>query len=57
MNLPDIPSPTSYYLSKEFYNSSEDIFKEIAKLMNKKIELPKDTHKHDIPDPKFRGPF
>jgi acetoin:2,6-dichlorophenolindophenol oxidoreductase subunit beta len=57
LNLPDIPSPTSYYLSKEFYNSSEDIFKEIAKLMNKKIELPKDTHKHDIPDPKFRGPF
>lgn len=57
LNLPDIPSPTSYYLSKKFYNSSEDIFKAIAKLMNKKLELPKDIHKHDIPDPKFRGPF
>jgi pyruvate dehydrogenase E1 component beta subunit len=57
LNLPDIPSPTSYHLSKDFYNSSEDIFEEIAKLMDKKIKLPKNTNKHDVPDPKFRGPF
>lgn len=57
LNLPDIPSPTSYYLSKYFYLNSKDIFKEIGKLLNKTIKLPKNTKKHDIPDPEFRGPF
>ena len=57
LNLPDIPTPTSYHLSKYFYYNSEDICKEIGKLLNKKITLPKNIHKHDIPDPKFRGPF
>tara|TARA_B100000989_G_scaffold276425_1_gene236676 strand:- start:36 stop:1085 length:1050 start_codon:yes stop_codon:yes gene_type:complete len=57
LNLPDIPSPTSYHLSKYFYNNLEDICKKIGDLFNKKIKLPKNTHKHDIPDPNFRGPF
>lgn len=57
LNLPDIPSPTSYHLSKYFYNNLEDICKKIGNLFNKKIKLPKNTHKHDIPDPDFRGPF
>jgi len=57
LNLPDIPSPTSYYLTKDFYHNSEDICKEIGKLLNKTIKLPKNIHKHDIPDPEFRGPF
>ncbi len=57
LNLPDIPSPTSYYLSKYFYNNLEDICKKIGNLFNKKIKLPKNTHKHDTPDPEFRGPF
>ena len=57
LNLPDIPSPTSHDLSKEFYNSSKDIIREIGKLINKKIKLTKKLGKHDIPDPEFRGPF
>lgn len=57
LNLPDIPSPTSHHLSKYFYNNLEDICKKIGNLFNKKIKLPKNTHKHDIPDPDFRGPF
>ncbi len=57
LNLPDIPSPTSYDLSKEFYNSSKDISREIGNLINKKIKLTKKLGKHDIPDPEFRGPF
>ena len=57
LNLPDIPSPTSYYLSKYFYNNLEDICKKIGNLLNKKIKLPPNTNKHDIPDPDFRGPF
>ena len=57
LNLPDIPSPTSYYLSRYFYNNLEDICKKIGNLLNKKIKLPPNTNKHDIPDPDFRGPF
>ena len=57
LNLPDIPTPTSYHLSKYFYYNSEDICKEIGKLLNKKITLPKNIHKNDITNPKFRGPF
>jgi len=57
LNLPDIPSPTSHYLSKYFYNNLEDICKKIGNLFNKKIKLPKNPHKHDTPDPEFRGPF
>lgn len=55
--LPDIPSPTSYHLSKNFYYSSKDICKEISKLVEKKITILKKTHEHDVPDPEFRGPF
>ena len=57
LNLPDVPSPTSYHLSKNFYYNSEDICKEIGKLLNKTIKLTKNIYKHDIPDPEFRGPF
>lgn len=57
LNLPDIPSPTSYHLSKNFYYNSKDICREIGKLLNKTINLPKNIYKHDIPDPEFRGPF
>ena len=57
LNLPDIPSPTSYHLSKDFYYNSKDICEKISKLLNKKIISPKQTHNHDIPDPEFRGPF
>ena len=57
LNLPDIPSPTSYHLSKDFYYNSKDICEKISKLLNKKIISPKNTHNHDIPDPEFRGPF
>ncbi len=57
LTLPDIPSPTSYYLSKNFYHNSESICKEISKLTNKKINVPKSFYKQDVPDPEFRGPF
>ena len=57
LNLPDIPSPTSYHLSKDFYYNSKDICEKISKLLNKKVMSPKNTYNHDIPDPEFRGPF
>tara|TARA_Y100000768_G_scaffold359011_1_gene315205 strand:+ start:521 stop:1585 length:1065 start_codon:yes stop_codon:yes gene_type:complete len=61
LSLPDIPSPTSYYLSKNFYNSSSVIIKKIEKILNKKISqkninIEKSIH-HDVPDMNFSGPF
>ena len=61
LSLPDIPSPTSYYLSKNFYNSSLVIIKKIEKILNKKISQKninkeKSLH-HDVPDMNFSGPF
>ncbi len=61
LSLPDIPSPTSYYLSKNFYNSSSVILKKIEKILNKKLKKKnlsegKLIH-HDVPDINFSGPF
>ena len=57
LTLPDIPSPSSFYLTKNFYNSFEDIIEKISNLVGKKIIHNIIPIKHDIPDPKFRGPF
>lgn len=55
--LPDIPSPTSFYLTKNYYNTSEKIIKTIGNILNKKIKFKKEFILHDIPDPDFKGPF
>jgi len=58
--LPEIPSPSSFYLTKSFYHSSSNIIKNIEILVNKKIKFEKkiDFYKyHDIPDSNFSGPF
>ena len=55
--LPDIPSPTSFYLTKNYYNTSEKILKTIGKILKRKIKFNKNNNLHDIPDPDFKGPF
>ena len=57
LTLPDIPSPSSFYLTKDFYNSEKKILKSISILVGKKINYNHDIKIHDIPDPSFRGPF
>nr|ACA21554.1 acetoin dehydrogenase beta chain [Candidatus Pelagibacter ubique] len=60
LTLPDLPSPTSHYLSKEFYISSEKILASISKLLSKKIKFNKQILRkelHDIPNQEFKGPF
>jgi len=58
LTLPDIPTPTSTFYTKEFYIKKSDIINKISELIGKKIKLnfPKDTA-HDVPDAKFKGPF
>tara|TARA_B100001250_G_C19772040_1_gene777643 strand:+ start:570 stop:1625 length:1056 start_codon:yes stop_codon:yes gene_type:complete len=58
--LPDIPSPTSFFLTKKYYNSSTKILSVIEKLISKKINYNRnqlETTLHDVPDKNFMGPF
>lgn len=59
LNLPDIPSPTSYELTKNYYNSSLKIIKSIEYVLEKKFKfkIKIDKLPHDIPDINFKGPF
>ena len=58
LTLPDIPSPTSPFYTKDFYVSKKDIVKKIEILTNKKISIKlRDNIIHDVPDLKFKGPF
>lgn len=58
--MPDLPEPTSYHLTKNFYNNHISIIKEVLKIMEIKLEakinLNLHAH-HDVPDEKFEGPF
>lgn len=58
LTLPDIPSPTSTFYTKDFYIKKSDIVNSITKLTGKKIKYNSiDNYLHDVPDSKFKGPF
>ena len=58
LTLPDIPSPTSTFYTKDFYIKKSDIINSITKLTEKKIKYNSiDNYLHDVPDSKFKGPF
>jgi orotidine-5'-phosphate decarboxylase len=57
LTLPDISSPTSFYYTKNYYISKKDIVREIMRLTNKQIKIIVDRDFHDVPNPKFKGPF
>jgi pyruvate dehydrogenase E1 component beta subunit len=57
--LPNIHSPTSYALTKDYYKDAKDIISEVSKIFNKNIKLYNFMEKnhHDIPGEWFKGPF
>jgi pyruvate/2-oxoglutarate/acetoin dehydrogenase E1 component len=57
LSLPDIPAPTSFYLTKNYYVSKKNIVDAICHLTRKKISFKLDNTYHDIPNAMFRGPF
>ena len=58
LTLPDIPSPTSTFYTKDFYIKKSYIINSITKLTEKKIKYNSiDNYLHDVPDSKFKGPF
>lgn len=58
LTLPDIPSPTSTFYTKDFYVSKQDIINKIKLLTNKLKNIKLSNFvAHDVPDAKFKGPF
>jgi len=59
LNLPEIASPSSFYLTKKFYQSEDNLLKSIERILNKKLKrsLKKNLLPHDVPDQNFTGPF
>lgn len=59
LSLPEIASPSSYFLTKKFYNSAEDLLKSVEKILKKKLKryIKKNNLAHDVPDINFTGPF
>ena len=56
--LPDIPTPTSFGLTKSFYPRADDIVARVAELMGLHIEHQFERkHPHDVPGDWFKGPF
>jgi len=60
LSLPHVPQPSSYGLTKNFYNDYIDIIKSIKKILGIKKNIKFEKNKkifHDIPDSRFTGPF
>ena len=58
LTLPDVPTPTSTYYTKDFYIKKADIINNVSKLVGKKIKfVSNDSNLHDVPDSNFKGPF
>ena len=60
MGLPDIPSPSTPALSKEYYTRTKDICQMVEIMCDIKIDMnvfDEEKLPHDVPDPFFKGPF
>lgn len=60
IGLPDIPSPSTPALSKEYYPRAKDICKMIENMLEIEIDMSvfeEQQLPHDVPDPFFKGPF
>ena len=57
--LPDIPTPTSFALTKYYYKNVPDIINSVLFILNKKLLSKSNTsdHLHDVPGDWFKGPF
>jgi len=59
LTLPDMPTPTSYFQTKNYYISHKKIISKIEMLLGKKIKYKNFSKEinHDKPDSSFTGPF
>ena len=58
LGLPDYPEPTSFGLTKDYYNDANSIAQAVAALFGKTAKAVKQkTTPHDVPGDWFTGPF
>ena len=60
IGLPDIPSPSTPALSKEYYPRAKDICEVIENMLEIVIDMglfKEEQFPHDVPNPFFKGPF
>ena len=58
ITLPDIPTPTSFGLTKDFYPGAEDIVRCAGTMLGKDIPYDfRNERPHDVPGDWFTGPF
>jgi len=59
--MPDVPEPTSFYLTKNFYTNSNSIIKKVVSMLKADPSildsLESDSKMHDVPGDWFEGPF
>ncbi|XOV79297.1 MAG: alpha-ketoacid dehydrogenase subunit beta [Aestuariibacter sp.] len=56
--LPDHPEPTSFALTKSYYNDATDIVKSVCQMFSISIPpIPERKAPHDVPGDWFKGPF
>ena len=59
--MPDVPEPTSRFLTKDFYKSSKDLVYSVCKMKNLDPQLAISSipviKYHDVPGSNFTGPF
>ena len=58
--MPNSSEPTSYFMTKNFYNDYKTIVKKVLKIFKSKKSFKDDYDnniKHDIPTSTFKGPF
>ena len=58
ISLPDIPTPTSFFYTKDFYVGKKEIFNSVEKLLGRKLRYHLNLNEiHDVPNKNFKGPF
>lgn len=58
LGLPDYPEPTSFGLTRNYYNNLNDIVSSALELLGKPAVQPVGSeHPHDVPGQWFKGPF
>ena len=59
IGLPDYPEPTSYSLTKSFYNNADNLIRAVDSILGRKRTdvILKEDRFHDVPGNWFTGPF
>ena len=56
--MPFAPEPTSYGLTKYFYQNRYDVINKVLKMLQIKKKINRDiVDHHDVPGKWFKGPF